>query len=108
VTPALDLFLSGGGDSDARTRQHAGDKHWEIVIETDHTHSTSLIGEQKASGDIEDLPGFSVLSTASNIHGRMARGGHGLPKVSPGTAMPYPSMPWGRATPETALRPFQG
>ena len=38
----------------------------------------------------------------------MARGGHGLPKVSPGPAMPDPSTPCGRATPETALRPFQG
>jgi hypothetical protein len=37
----------------------------------------------------------------------MARGVRGLPKVSPGPAMPYPSMPCRRATPETALRPFQ-
>jgi hypothetical protein len=27
----------------------------------------------------------------------MARGGHGLPKVLPGPAMPYPSTPCGRA-----------
>jgi hypothetical protein len=33
----------------------------------------------------------------------MARGGLGLPKVSPGPAMPYPSMPCGRVTPEKAL-----
>jgi hypothetical protein len=37
----------------------------------------------------------------------MARGGHGLPKLSLGPTMPYPSMPCGRATPETALQPFQ-
>jgi hypothetical protein len=36
-----------------------------------------------------------------DCHGRMARGGHRLPKVSPGLAMPYPSMPCGRDTPET-------
>jgi hypothetical protein len=41
-------------------------------------------------------------------HRRMERGGHGLPKVSLGPAMPDPSMPCWRATPETALRPFQG
>jgi hypothetical protein len=41
-------------------------------------------------------------------HERMARGGHELPKVSPEPAMPYSSIPYGRATPETALRPFQG
>jgi hypothetical protein len=40
-------------------------------------------------------------------HGRMARRGHGLPKVSPGPALPYPSSPCGRATPEMALRPLQ-
>jgi hypothetical protein len=41
-------------------------------------------------------------------HGLMERGGHGLPKVSPRTAMPFSSTPCGRATPETALEPFQG
>jgi hypothetical protein len=40
--------------------------------------------------------------------GRMARGGHGLPQVSPGSAMPNASTPCGRAIPETALRPSQG
>jgi hypothetical protein len=34
----------------------------------------------------------------------VARGG--LPKVSPGPAMPYHSMPCWRATPETASWPF--
>jgi hypothetical protein len=34
-------------------------------------------------------------------HGRMARGGYGLPKVPP--AMPYRFTPCGRATPETAF-----
>jgi hypothetical protein len=32
----------------------------------------------------------------------MARDGHGLPKVPLGPAMPYPSMPWERATPGLA------
>jgi hypothetical protein len=35
----------------------------------------------------------------------MAKGGHGLPKVS---AMPYPFMTRRRATAEAAIRPFQG
>jgi hypothetical protein len=39
-------------------------------------------------------------------HGRMARGGHGLPKVSLGPAMSYLSTPCGRATPETVLQVF--
>jgi hypothetical protein len=34
--------------------------------------------------------------------------GHGLPKVSPGSAMPHPSMPCRWATPETALPPLGG
>ena len=41
-------------------------------------------------------------------HRRMAGGGHGLPKVSPGLAMPNPSTPCGQATTETALWPFLG
>jgi hypothetical protein len=39
--------------------------------------------------------------TASD-HGRTARSGHGLPKVSPGPAILYSSMPCGRATPGVA------
>jgi hypothetical protein len=41
-------------------------------------------------------------------HKRMAWGGHGLPKVSCGPAMPNPSTPCGRATSETASWLFQG
>jgi hypothetical protein len=37
-------------------------------------------------------------------HGRMARGGHRLPKISPGPAMPNPPTPCGQAIPKT----FQG
>jgi len=36
----------------------------------------------------------------SFIHGRMARGGHGLSRVSSGPAMPYPFTLCGRATPQ--------
>jgi hypothetical protein len=36
----------------------------------------------------------------------MARGGHGLPKVSPGPAMPYPSTPCGWSTTETTSPPW--
>jgi hypothetical protein len=45
---------------------------------------------------------------AHSNHGRMARGGHGLPKVSSGPTMPDPSTPCGQAIPELNLRPFQG
>jgi hypothetical protein len=40
-------------------------------------------------------------------HRRMARGDHGLPKVSLGPIIPDPSMPCRRATPETALQPLR-
>jgi hypothetical protein len=40
--------------------------------------------------------------------GRRAWGGHGLPKVSPGPAMPYPSTPCGRATLKQPYGPFRG
>jgi hypothetical protein len=38
----------------------------------------------------------------------MARGGHGLPRVSLEPTRPYPSTLCGRDTPETALHPFHG
>jgi hypothetical protein len=38
----------------------------------------------------------------------MVRCGHGLPKVSPGPAMPYPSMACGQAIPEAIIQSFQG
>jgi hypothetical protein len=41
-------------------------------------------------------------------HGRMKRGGHGLPIVSPGLAKPYPSKPCEQAIHEAAFQPFQG
>jgi hypothetical protein len=45
----------------------------------------------------------------TNIHGRMARGGHELPKVSLGPTMPDPSTPCGQAICFTSFpRPFQG
>jgi hypothetical protein len=48
---------------------------------------------------------FGVLNPH---HGRMARGGHGLPKVSPGPTLPYSSMPCRQAIPRAALPPFWG
>jgi hypothetical protein len=42
---------------------------------------------------------FSSDVITQTRHGRMARGGHGLPKVSRRPDMPYPSTPCGRATP---------
>jgi hypothetical protein len=42
------------------------------------------------------------------LQGRMARGDHALPKLSPRPAMPDPFTPCGCTTPETAVRPFQG
>jgi hypothetical protein len=54
------------------------------------------------------MPAQHVHLLRDSDHGRIARGGHGLPKVSPGPAMAYPSTPCGRATSETGLQPFQG
>jgi hypothetical protein len=41
-------------------------------------------------------------------HGRMARGGHELPKVSPGPAIPYPSTHCSRVILETPYGCFMG
>jgi hypothetical protein len=45
------------------------------------------------------------IRDGGGVHGRVARGGHGLYKVLLGPALPYPSTACGRATPETAKRP---
>jgi hypothetical protein len=67
----------------------------------------------------ESLPGRSLLMSFLNDskallcfrkklasfnakHGRMARGDHGLPKVSLIPAMAYPSIAYGQTTSETA------
>jgi hypothetical protein len=48
--------------------------------------------------------GLASSAESGFRHGRMARGGHELHKVLPGSALPYPSTPCGRATPEMAFR----
>jgi hypothetical protein len=54
------------------------------------------------------LPRYiSNRSSLNEIHGHMAKVGHGLPKESRGLAMPDPSMPCRWATPEKASGPFQ-
>jgi hypothetical protein len=42
------------------------------------------------------------------MNARMVRDGHGLPKVSPGPAIPDPSTHCKRTTPKMALWPFRG
>jgi hypothetical protein len=49
----------------------------------------------------------SLIWPEAGSNGCVGRGGHGVPKVSLGPAMPYPSMPCRLATPETDLHPFQ-
>jgi hypothetical protein len=56
------------------------------------------------------FPNFQTVGCESPrvpTHGRMGRGSHGLPKVSPAPTMTYPSMPCRQATPKTVLGPFQ-
>jgi hypothetical protein len=52
------------------------------------------------------LAGFFLSEKIKLFHafllGRMARGGHKLPKVSPKPALPFSSTPCGQATPEVA------
>jgi hypothetical protein len=54
------------------------------------------------------IPPSLPFGVSDFYHRRMARVGHGIPKVSSGPAMPHLSTPCGRATPETPLRPFLG
>jgi hypothetical protein len=50
---------------------------------------------------VSDKAGNGALSliVSGEGHGRMTRSSHGLPKVSLGPAMPYPSMPCRRPPP---------
>jgi hypothetical protein len=49
-----------------------------------------------------------VNAAMTDDHVRMGRGGRGLPKVSTTPAVPDPSTPCRRVTPEMVLRMFQG
>jgi hypothetical protein len=64
------------------------------------------------SGTEACLLHFLFLAYLSSVptrnYGRMARGSNELLKVLPRPAMPDPPTACGRATPKTALRPFQG
>jgi hypothetical protein len=84
----------------------------QLLLASCRWSSPSLLTNQKGA-DMPEGGGYSQnIKRKMQIHshhisfalGRMARGGLG----SPGSAMPYPSTPCGRATPETALRPIQG
>jgi hypothetical protein len=66
--------------------------------------SRSSLGEKfvKSVSSIAQWASAKSMSVATprtnpkaELHGRMARGGDGLPKVSTAPAMPYPSMPYG-------------
>jgi hypothetical protein len=76
------------------------------IVLTSLALPSNLAALQSDEGD--DCPQRGSRFRSSNYifkfdHGRMARGGRGLPKVSCGPAMPYPSMPCGQAIPETAI-----
>jgi hypothetical protein len=51
----------------------------------------------RSSRDI--LPAWDLVGSETSVHGRMARGDHGLPEVSPGSAIPDPFKPCGRLLP---------
>jgi hypothetical protein len=46
---------------------------------------------------------FQLDEFRVRYHGGMAKGGHGLSKVSPGPTMPDPSTPCGQATHKMAV-----
>jgi hypothetical protein len=77
----------------------------------DDQHRGSLaprLLRQLASRSVgRNLPLFG-LRDYGNHQGRTGRGIHGRTKVSCGPAMPNTYTPCGRATPQTALRPFGG
>jgi hypothetical protein len=72
---------------------------------------------KKVVKDFPKLRFYCYVAAFSNIMAFTATGigvwqgvprAHGLPEVSLGLTIPYPSMPCRRATADTVLRPFQG
>jgi hypothetical protein len=64
-------------------------------------------GEQKKQ-NVLVVKDIGFLTLRPYLQARMARGIHGIPKVSLVPTMPDLSTPCGQAIPETALRPFLG
>jgi hypothetical protein len=63
------------------------------------SHYKVLVTEETGCAQFDVSWRGLCIDILAKVHGRMARGGHGLPKVSLGRAMPYPSMPYEQATP---------
>jgi hypothetical protein len=93
--------------------------HQQTSTFTPSVTATSLRQQQQVDlinlSDLHNLTSIecSVSYSSSQIQvnsmqARMARGIYGVPKVSPGPALPNSSTPCGQTTPETVLWPFRG
>jgi hypothetical protein len=87
------LVIAGDGNSKPRCGPAIG-RHLQ------HVHF-------EAAAINSNFQALAFLKKLLEKHGRMARGGHGLPKVSLGPTMPNPFIPCRQVTPETALWSFQ-
>jgi hypothetical protein len=85
------------------TRSSASKKISHILL-----HTYYAITKEECAMELGENRNVTSEILTRRVHGRMAGGNHGLPKVSLGPAMPDPSMPCGRASPETTLQLFQG
>jgi hypothetical protein len=68
--------------------------------------SEELVTKKEEQEEEKSMATFWLIQTVEYHYGCMARGGHELPKVSSGPAMPDPPTPYRRATHKTALWPF--
>jgi hypothetical protein len=74
-----------------------------------HVHALFRVNALLLNSCPKQHKSFSAfIPTVTEKHWRMARGGHGLPKVSPGPAMLDPITSCGWAIPKMVLRLFQG
>jgi hypothetical protein len=102
------------GDLDVDTVDDTMDDMKELLAKQEEI-ATALSGkslqgdedEEQLETELELILNESTGKREQGEHGRIARGGHRLLTVTLGPSMCYPSMPCGRATPETTLQPFQ-
>jgi hypothetical protein len=73
-----------------------------------HSNEETTSQRENPRTDHENVTLYNLALKVNSRQALMASGTLGLPKFSPGPAMPDPSMPCRRATPETGFVRFRG
>jgi hypothetical protein len=77
---------------------------YKFLIQPSQAQEHHVLIRIHSSPGLEGLRHCPPMVGSASRHRRMARGGHGLPKISPGPTMPYMFALCRRATSETVIR----